>query len=185
MLPKQLMLPKNPREKPWFYYTILKTNTIALESKLVVTLEIPLLDVARKFSVKEAISLPVPYFTSNITAEYELEFKNFAVSTDGKQYVIFTLEDEINCGKPNIQFCAISSAVYEMNHHQHCTLALFQQNVKKVKKLCKTKISNKIKLPVARYIADGQWLIATNHAFYIRKLFLHTLAHPTQDQMRR
>ena len=80
---------------------------MALERQLVITVEIPLLDVTQKFHVKEAISLPVPYHKTNITVEYELEFKNFSISTDGHQYVIFTLEDQINCGKPDIHYYSL------------------------------------------------------------------------------
>ena len=160
-LPPQLMLPRDPRETPWYYYNILKTSTIALTNRLVVTIEIPLLDVAQKFHVKEAI---------NLTAEYELEFSNFAISGDGRQYVILTLEDQLNCAKPNINFCAMTSAVYEMNHHRYCTLALYQIDILKVNELCKTHVTNKLKLPLARYISQGQWLVATNKPFYLRKL---------------
>ena len=169
-LPPQLILPRDPRAKPWYYYTILKTSTMALERQLVITVEIPLLDVTQKFHVKEAISLPVPYHKTNITVEYELEFKNFAISTDGRQYVIFTLEDQINCGKPDINFCAMTSAVYETNHHRYCTLALFQKDLRKIEQLCKIRVTNKLKLPLARYISNGKWLVATNQPFYLRKL---------------
>ena len=169
-LPQQLMLPRDPRSKPWYYYTILKTSTIALENQLIVAVEIPLLDVTSKFHVKEAISLPVPYGKTNITAEYELEFKHFAVSTDGRQYVIFTLEDQINCGKPDVNFCAMTSAVYETNHHQYCTLALFQKDFKKIQRLCKIRVTNKLKLPLARYVSHGEWLVAANQEFHLRKL---------------
>ena len=173
-LPPQLMLPRDPRETPWYYCTILKTSTVALENQLVITVEIPLSDVAQKFHIKEAISLPVPYGHTNVTGEYELEFRTFAVSTDKRQYVVLSLEDQINCGKPDINFCVMTSAVYEMNHHQYCTLALFQKDVQKVKYLCKTRVTNKLKLSIASYISKGQWLVATNQAFYLRKLCVQT-----------
>ena len=102
-IPPELMLPQDPRERPFYYYTILQTNTLALENQLVITIDIPLLDVARKFRVKEAIALPVPYHATNLTAHYELEFNHFAISDDGRQYVILTLEDQLNCGKPDIK----------------------------------------------------------------------------------
>ena len=173
-LPPQLMLPRDPREAPWYYYTILKTNTVALGRQLIVTIEIPLLDVTQRFRVKEAISLPVPFETTNLTGEYELEFKHFAVSADGRQYVVLTWEDQINCGRSDINFCTMTSAVYEMNHHQYCTLALFQKDLRKIKNLCKTRVTNKLKLPIARYITRGQWLVATNRVFYLRKLCVKT-----------
>ena len=52
-LPPQLMLPRDPRERPWYYYTILETNTIALENRLVIAIEIPLLDVMQKFHINK------------------------------------------------------------------------------------------------------------------------------------
>ena len=173
-LPPQLMLPRDPRETPWYYYNILTTSTIALQNQLVITVEIPLLDVTQRFSIKEAISLPVPYSNTNVTGEYEFEFKNFAVSADKRQYVILTLEDQMNCGKADVNFCKMTSAVYEMNHHQYCTLALFQKDLRKIQHLCKTRVTNKLKLPIAKYISKGQWLVATNEAFYLRKLCVNS-----------
>ena len=73
-IPKELMLPQDPRERPFYYYNILTTNTLALDNELVIALEIPLLDVARKLKVMEAIALPVPYSATKLTAVYDLEF---------------------------------------------------------------------------------------------------------------
>ena len=36
-------------------------------------------------------------------------------------------------------------------------------------KLCKVKVSNKMKLPTAYYIANGEWLVATNFNFNLRR----------------
>ena len=169
-IPKALMLPQDPRDKPFYYYTILTTDTIALENELVIMIEIPLLDVARKFRIMEAIALPVPYTATSLTAVYELEFKNFAISTDGRQYVVLTWEDQLNCGKKNARFCYLTSAIQEANRHSYCTLALYQKDSDKINGLCQIKVSNTMKLPIAHYIANGEWIVATETIFNLRKL---------------
>ena len=121
-IPPELMLPQDPRERPFYYYTILTTNTIALENELVIAIEIPLLDVARKLKVMEAIALPVPYSATPLTAVYDLEFENFAISTDGRQYVVLTLEDQLACGRRETNYCSLTSAIQEANSHSYCTL---------------------------------------------------------------
>ena len=105
-----------------------------------------------------------------MTAEYELEFYNFGISTDGRQYVILTLEDQMACGKSHINFCTMTSAIYETNQHKYCMLTLYQQNMAKIQDLCKIKVTNKLVMPMAVYTSEGQWLIATNKPFYLRKL---------------
>ena len=168
-IPPELMLPQDPRERPFYYYKILTTNTIALEDELVIAIEIPLLDVARKLKIMEAIALPVPYSETTLTAVYDLEFTSFAISLDGRQYVVLTLEDQLECGKRDTNYCSLTSAVQEANSHSYCTLALYQRDQAKVAKLCKVKVSNKMKLPTAYYIAKGEWLVATNFNFNLRR----------------
>ena len=168
-IPPELMLPQDPRERPFYYYKILTTNTIALEDELVIAIEIPLLDVSRKLKIMEAIALPVPYSETPLTAVYDLEFTSFAISLDGRQYVVLTLEDQLECGKRDTNYCSLTSAVQEANSHSYCTLALYQRDQAKVAKLCKVKVSNKMKLPTAYYIAKGEWLVATNFNFNLRR----------------
>ena len=168
-IPHELMLPQDPRERPFYYYNILTTNTLALDNELVIALEIPLLDVSRKLKVMEAIALPVPYSATKLTAVYDLEFRHFAISTDGRQYVVLTLEDQLKCGRRNTYYCSLTSAIQEANSHTYCTLALYQRDQDKVDKLCKVKVSNKIRLPVARYVSNGEWLVATEKGFNLRK----------------
>ena len=168
-IPHELMLLQDPRERPFYYYNILTTNTLALDNELVIALEIPLLDVSRKLKVMEAIALPVPYSATKLTAVYDLEFRHLAISTDGRQYVVLTLEDQLNCGRRNTNYCSLTSAIQEANSHTYCTLALYQRDQDKVDKLCKVKVSNKIRLPVARYVSNGEWLVATGEGFQFEK----------------
>lgn len=168
-IPPALMLPQDPRERPFYYYTVLSTNTLALDDKLIITVEIPLLDVSRKLNLKEAITLPVPYQNTNLTAQYDLEFHHFGITEDGRQYVILGLEDQLSCSKQAIGYCSLTSAVEETNQHRYCTLSLYQRDAKKIKELCKVKVTNKLKLPIARYVSEGEWLVATEKSFKMRK----------------
>ena len=168
-IPEELMLPQDPRERPFYYYTTLTTNTVALDNELIIAIEIPLLDVARKLKIIEAIALPVPYSLTKLTAVYDLEFTNFAISTNGRQYVVLTLEDQLKCGARNINYCSLTSAIQETNSHHYCTLALYQRDREKIAKLCKIVVSNKMKLPIAHYVSDGEWLVATEKPFDLRK----------------
>lgn len=174
-LPNSLMLPQDPRERPFFYYTALTTSTIALEDVLLIGIEVPLLDVSRKLKVMEAIALPVPYTGTDLTAQYTLEFSNFAISEDGRQYVVLTLEDQLNCAKKEVSYCSLTSAIRETNRHSYCTLALYQRDEKKVRSLCGVKVSNKIKLPTAHYVSRGEWLVATGEHFNLRKYCVNQL----------
>ena len=59
-IPEELMLPQDPRERPFYYYNTLTTNTVALDNELIIAIEIPLWDGARELKVIEAMALPVP-----------------------------------------------------------------------------------------------------------------------------
>ena len=61
---------------------------------------------ARKLKVMEAIALPVPYSSTKLTAVYDLEFKNFAISTDGRQYVVLTLEGSTGVREEGVRIIA-------------------------------------------------------------------------------
>ena len=58
-----------------------KTNIVSLGKQVIVTIGIPLLDITQLFCVKEAVSFPVPFAATNLTCEYELKFRHFAVIT--------------------------------------------------------------------------------------------------------
>ena len=168
-LPPGLMLPQDPRDRPFFYYKVLTTSTVALDDVLLIGIEVPLLDVSRKLKVMETIALPVPYTGTDLTAAYDLEFRNFAISEDGRQYVVLTLEDQMNCAKKDISYCSLTSAIRETNRHSSCTLALYQRDEKKIQSLCQIKVSNRVKLPTAHYVSRGEWLVATGQPFNLRK----------------
>ena len=156
------MLPHDPHEKPWYYYTILSSTTFAFDDKMVITVNIPLLDASRAFTVVEAINLPVTFPPSNVTPIYELEFEHFSASADEKQYTIMTVEDLIRCRQSGLNFCPITSAVYEPSQHEYCVFALYRKNVNEIRKFCKTSVSNMLKLPLAKYFSAGKWLVVTD-----------------------
>ena len=55
----------------------------------------------------------------------------------------------------------MSSPVYESNKHKTCIMSLFRKNDREIQLYCKTVVMKRKTLPIAQYIDNGMWFIAS------------------------
>ena len=130
--------------------------------KLVVLVKLPLLDASGQYEIYSVINMPVPFPPTNLTAVYDLEFKQFGISKDRTQYLILDDNDMARCGLETLRFCPLNSPTYKGSERKTCVIAVFLKQTANVRGLCKTKVSTE-KLPLAQCLSQENWLVAASH----------------------
>ena len=158
-IPARLMLPGDPITQLWYYYTRLHCSAIVHANKLVVLVNLPLLDSSGQLEIYTIVNMPVPYPSTNLTAVYALQFQQFGISKDRTEYVILSNEEMLRCGSEELKFCSLNSPVYNVNEKETCEIAMFLRKTDQVRKLCHTKVSTEM-LPLAERLGTENWLLA-------------------------
>ena len=171
-LPPRFKLPDEPHEALWDYYKHLKCSTILYDNKILVLVNVPLLDTNGHFEIYRVHNLPVPITINeinkqainsvhNMLSQYRLETTLIAVNAKRTQYLLLKESESNTCTHPMSKYCFIESPVYPINLSKLCVVALFAQNAAKVKLFCDTDVRPRALLPQATYLAKGQWAIAS------------------------
>ncbi len=71
-------------------------------------------------------------------------------------------EEYHSCNNKYMKFCNPKSAIYQVNLSKSCVIALFLKHTENIKQFCKSVVQLDARLPVARYIHSGMWVIATD-----------------------
>ena len=58
------------------------------DDNIIILVSLPLLDSGGQFEVYQVLDMPVPYLATNLTASYDLEFRNFGISKDRTRYIV-------------------------------------------------------------------------------------------------
>ena len=170
-LPASLQLPLNPVKDIWNFYKILTCDAVLEENKIIVLINIPLLDASNDFEIFEAHSLPVPMqekvndekVTRDILAEYELEAKAIAVDKERTKYILLNADEVQQCTGSLASHCAMRSPIYPINLSQFCIISLFMRNKEKQQQNCRTIVRPSSILPMAEYMSSGVWIITTQN----------------------
>lgn len=167
-LPSSLKLPEDPETNIWYYYRTLTCTTVLENDKVLVLINLPLLDYNGQYEVYSAVSVPVPLhqnFTKSsglpdMVAKYKIEYPGLLIDKDRRQYALLTDNEIKTCGNPIIKYCSPKNAVLPVNLHRLCILALFFKDTKKVDNYCNKIVEPNAILPAATYISSGQWLVS-------------------------
>ena len=165
-LPSSLKLPENPETNIWYFYGTLTCNTILENDKIIVMINIPLLDYNGEFDVFQAHSIPVPLHQNksselpDMVAKYNIEYSGLLINKDRSQYALLTPEELHTCGNTAIKYCSPKNVILPVNLHQLCLLALFFKDHSKVDKHCRKTVEPNAVLPMATYISSGHWLVS-------------------------
>ena len=97
-LPPSVTLPENPSKNLWHYYKILNCISLIEDNKIIVVLNIPLLDASGTFEIYRVHNLPVPMSSKHVIARskatfkmvatYRLETEVIAINSDRSKYAI-------------------------------------------------------------------------------------------------
>ena len=171
-LPTMLQLPMNPQDDLWTFYQTVKCDTIIDNNKILIMLNIPLINQAEKMDIYKVINLPLPFYESNgdkskkeessMIAYYNLETKLFAIDHSRTRYSLLTPEIESRCVHGNAGFCQFIEPLYPVNLSPYCIITLFVGNSENIKDRCTVKVRPNSILPVAKHVKKGLWVIALN-----------------------
>ena len=168
-LPNNFELPANPRNDIWYFYKTLTCVTYMEDNEIRIVLKIPLINTKEKYEVYKIHNLPLPVqsLSKNNTphsylVKYELESETLMISQDRTKFSLLSKNNFHVCNNNHMQFCDPESAFYQTNLHRLCVMALFMQVKDDIKQLCKQTVILNVRLPKAKYLSNGIWIIITN-----------------------
>ena len=171
-LPSTLRLPNDPIRDLWSYYRTMTCGSLMLENKIVMIVNIPLIDYTDKMELYRAINLPLPNLRSfvrdrreidvSMLASYKLETTVFAIDKNRLKYSMLSESQATRCTTTEDGYCQFVDPLYPTNVSKFCIIALFLGNREMVRKLCTVQVEPNGILPVARHIHRGLWAIALN-----------------------
>ena len=171
-LPSMLQLPINPQNDLWTFYQTVKCDTIVDDNKILIILNIPLVNQAEKMDIYKIINLPLPYIqtskdenvgkNNNMVARYDLEAQVFAIDHTRTRYSLLSPELASQCTQGNVGFCQFIEPLYPVNLSPYCIIALFVGNNEDIKNKCIIKVRTNSMLPVAKHVKKGLWVVALN-----------------------
>lgn len=167
-LPPTLKLPEDPEKNIWYYYRALSCSTILDGDKIMIILNVPLLDYKGEFEVYRVHSIAAPpnkYLRKSsglpdMIARYDIESQGMLINKDRNQYALLSADELQMCGNEGIKYCSPRNAVLPVNQHKLCMLALFFKDDKKVDKYCRKMVEPNAVLPAAQYISSGHWVVS-------------------------
>ena len=165
-LPNNLELPRNPRNDIWYFYQTLTCITYLEDNEIRFVLKIPLMKTKQKYEVYKVHNLPVPLHhvsaeSNNYLVKYNLETEMLMVSEDRTKFSLLSENTYQLCNGYHYKFCNPETAFYQTNINKFCVMALFMQNQRDIKTLCKQSIVLDKKLPITKYLSFGIWIIIT------------------------
>ena len=83
------------------------------------------------------------------------------ISKDKTKFSLLSKNSFQMCNSYHFQFCNHEIEFYQTNVSKFFVIALFMQNTRDIKTLCKQMIVLNEKLPTTRYLSYGTWIIVT------------------------
>ena len=157
-----LALPEDPYTNNWHYYKFLTVVPMNHANKLVLIINIPLVDLDSSMTLYKIYNLPI--FEPRIKKSLEYQIKegyNLPVTKDNKFASLLTDSEFITCTLAAGHFYSLSTGLYNIDNSKWCILSLYLKNNKKIVKNCRVDVNN-IMEPQARYLDQGLWAIAVS-----------------------
>ena len=146
-----LTLPEDPYTNIWHYYKFLTMAPMNNDNKLVLMINIPLVDLDSSMTLYNFHNLPIFDPRIKKSLEYQIEGYNLAVTKDNKYASLLTVSEFIACTLPAGHFCSLNTGLYSIDNPKLCILSLYLKNNTKIVKNCRVDI-NSITGPQARYL---------------------------------
>ena len=169
MLPTDKYLPYDMKEELFVYYKILSVIGLSHKQGVYCVMALPLVNQKLTYELYEVVNLPVYYPDTNLTAQYHLEQKVFAVTKD-RNYVLFPDEQEFNqCIQPYNKFCAVDKPLIQANHiDANCVIKMFlSQNTEENK--CPIEFKVDTSPMQGKYLHQGKWLVSVRESTVVKQ----------------
>ena len=168
-LPMNYELPKDPKMDIWYFYKTLSCVTYMEDDQIRIVLKVPLINTKEKYDVFKVHNIPVPFYNTSklgkvkhLLFKYELEAEVLMISKNREEYALLSENDYYMCNSYKLPFCNPKTVFYPTNMNKLCVMALFMHVEVDVRKFCKQTVVLHQKLPLAKYLSSGIWLVVTN-----------------------
>ena len=167
-LPKTIGLPFDPRTHLFEYFQYLRCLTLFQNNRVIITIDIPLMEFTQRYELYKAISLPAPLLGTaraekkELLAYYKLESSYLAVNPERTQYILLNEGQAIQCSDPMLKICNIKKPIRNINVGQSCVISNFMEDEVSVKRNCDVWLQHS-RLPTAKFLANDVYLIITKH----------------------
>jgi hypothetical protein len=171
-LSPHLRLPKDEKRDIWQHYQFLTCTTVLEKDRILAILNVPLMDLTRKFDIYKVHNLPVPVHNmttsskpNSMVAHFDLETQYFAVNKDKTKYSLLDNDGISRCTNPLIDFCEFKNQIFPIKLSNLCVISLFTHQ--DWKSTCSTIVKHNTRLPLASYISDGIRIVASMNKFHL------------------
>ena len=168
-LPMNYELSKNPKLDIWYFYKTLSCMTYMKNDQIRIVLKIPFINTKAKYDIFKAHNIPVPFYNisengkaRHLLVKYELEADVLMVSKNREEYALLSDIDYYMCNKHKLPFFNPKAVFYPTNMNKLCIMALFMKIETDIKRFCKQTVILNQRLPFAKYLSSGIWLVVTN-----------------------
>lgn len=165
-LPKTIGLPFDPRTRLFEYFQHLRCMTLFQDNRVIVTINIPLMEFTQRFDLFKAISLPAPllgttrFEKKELLAYYKLEASYLAVNPSKTQFILLDEDHALQCSDPTLKICNVKEPIRNTNLGTSCIISNFMEDKKNVKQNCDVWLQHS-RLPTAKFLANDIYLIIT------------------------
>ena len=170
-LPSTLKLPEDPRSDIWYFYRTLTCTTILDDHKVIVVINIPLLDFTGEYEVYRVHNIPLPLHNgqsavlsisvSDMVARYDVEYPGLLINKNRSRYTPLNHYEMFTCSNRVTRYCSPENAILPVNLNRLCIMALFLKDDKNVDKYCRKIVLPNALLPMGTYLDQGLWVIGT------------------------
>ena len=167
-LPKIIGLPFDPRTHLFEYFQYLKCMTLFQDNRVIITINIPLMEFTQQYELFKAISLPAPLLGTRrskgkeLLAYYKLEASYLAVDPGRTRYILLDEDHAFQCSDPTLKICNVKEPIKNTNVGKSCLISSFMEDKVNVKQNCDVWIQHS-RLPTAKFLANDVYLIITKH----------------------
>ena len=120
-----LALPEDPDTNIWHYYKFLTVAPMNHDNKLVLMINISLVDLDSRMTLYKIHNLPIFGPRIKKSLEYQIEGYNLAVTKDNKYATLLTDSEFITCTLAAGHFCSLSTGLYNTDNSKWCILSLY------------------------------------------------------------
>ena len=155
---QRLSLPADPQNNIWIYYRILRLVPAMVDDHLVLSLQIPLSDVATQLNLYRVHNLPLLHPKLKIRFRYNLENNYLAVLTNGTYYMLPSERQVTLCLATQGAWCQLTEPLYTLEKVPTCITSLYLKDSRLIAEHCGVSFTRHT-TPTAVQIKPHVWLI--------------------------
>ena len=150
------------------YYQFLRPVLIAGSNGLHTVIALPIVNKDHAFDIFEPVEAPVPHSNDSLAGIYELEADGLVMSKDRAKYMLLSQTEAMAC--QGVPVCSVRTAPYYTDIRPTCITSLFLHQPSLVAAHCIARVVITVKLPLAKHLFGGNWVIASDDRFQLKCL---------------